>query len=60
MSTLHVRVDSEVKNALAEHTENTGKRINVCASLAITEWLQKQGVVIEYPRIKTKQPKTAA
>ncbi|MEO1208553.1 MAG: hypothetical protein AAFX78_03340 [Cyanobacteria bacterium J06638_20] len=59
-SSPHVRVNADVKKALDIHTAETGKRINICASLAIAKWLREQGVDIQYPIPKTEQPATAA
>ena len=55
MASPHVRVDADVKKALSDHTSETGKRMNICASLAIAKWLREQGVDIQYPAPKPQQ-----
>lgn len=61
MATQHVRLDESVHKALADHAEQTGGKVSGYASVAVAQWLKKQGVTVNFPnQRKSAKAKAAA
>lgn len=54
----YVLLEPTVYEALTQHTAETGRSIKFCASQAVRQWLEREGVAI--PQKPQPQAKAAA